>query len=58
MRFAQSQAQKLIKLHERVAARQRRAAAREAAEALKSADRYHRRAANQLIKQLKMVSDQ
>lgn len=58
LRFAQSQARKFVKLHERIAAKQRRAAAREAAEALKSADRYHRRAANQLIKQLKSLGDQ
>ena len=58
LRFAQSQAHKFVKLHERIAAKQRRAAAREAAEALKSADRYHRRAANQLIKQLKSLGDQ
>ena len=53
LRFFESQSRKIIKLHERIAARQRRVATREAAEALKSADRYHRRAANQLIKQLK-----
>lgn len=58
LRFAQSQSLKLVKLHERIAARKKRINAREATEALKSADRYHRRAANQLIKQLKSLGDQ
>ena len=58
LRFAQSQSLKLVKLHERIAARQNRINAREATDALKSADRYHRRAANQLIKQLKSLGDQ
>lgn len=58
LRFAQSQARKFVKLHERIAAKRHRAATREAKDALKSTDRYHRRAANQLIKQLKSLGDQ
>lgn len=58
LRFAQSQARKFVKLHERIAAKQRRASTLEANDILKSADRYHRRAANQLIKKLKGIGDQ
>lgn len=58
LRFAQSQARKFVKLHEKIAAKRHRAATRESKDALKSADRYHRRAANQLIKQLKSLGGQ
>lgn len=56
--LAESLSRKFVKLHEQIASRQRRVSARESTEALKSADRYHRRAANQLIKQLKSLGDQ
>lgn len=58
LRFAQSQARKCVKLHERIATKRHRVAIRESKDALKSADRYHRRSANQLIKQLKSLGDQ
>ncbi len=53
LRFAESDSRKIVALHERIAAKQSRVAAREAADVVKSGDRYYRRAANQLIKQLK-----
>lgn len=53
LRFAASQSRKIVALHERIAAKHRKVAAREAADVLRSGDRYYRRAANQLIKQLK-----
>lgn len=58
LRVAQPLARRFVKLHERIAGGQRRSAAREGSDALKSADRYHRRAANQLIKELKRIGDQ
>lgn len=56
--LAESLSRKFVKLHEQIASRQRRVGARESTEALKRADRYHRRAANQLIKQLKIIGRQ
>lgn len=57
LRVGQQLARQFAKLHEQIASRQRRVIARETTESLKSADRYHRRAANQLIKQLKSLGD-